>query len=395
LDLSSRPKVLVIDDGELGRIRDVFREFDVDLQHLRGQVIREDLEGDFDVVVATVKRILDLEGAVDLTDLAGKPTWIAVHGQDFLPLRVRLQKMGVDYLVQSSVGIEALRLLLIHTLYQGPEKRGDARLPVGATVTYSKDGGSPSSAELLDLTRSGCRLVAANVLNPGETLSVDLPSQLAGGEALSLPGRVLREDLITGSDAHLMVVEFGEIDPDRLELLDAILEGKVIGTLVTRLGSDLSEDTVSLTIPSAAESKETPSPEAAETPQNEYPHQRFNPRVAYTRQVTMLLGGGEHVILGRDLSIEGMRAEPIPELAVGTQLELAIYGTSGAEPVLVQAVVARDDGPLGTVFRFESMANWDRPRLEKIIETTVKILSLSSDEAGAPVVVSRLTKRNG
>jgi hypothetical protein len=61
--------------------------------------------------------------------------------------------------------------------------------------------------------------------------------------------------------------------------------------------------------------------------------------------------------------------------------------------VLVQAVVARDDGPRGIVFRFNSMADWDRPRLESIIAKTPEIRVLSGDQTVAPVVVSRLTKR--
>ena len=391
--MSSRPKVLVIDDGELTRIRKVLGQLDVELEHLRGEVIREDLEGPFDVIVATVKRILDFEGSVDLAELAGKPTWIAVHGQDFLPLRVRLRKLGVHFLVQSSVEEAALRLLLMHALYQSPDKRGAARLPVGSSVSYRNGRGEEFGAGLLDLSRDGCRLVTTHLVKTGETLSVEFPSKLAGGQKLSLPGRVHRENPARGTGRHLVTVAFADIDPDALELLDAILEGKVIGTVVTRLGEGLSEETASLTVPSAASHDADASAEAAATPQPEYPHHRRNPRVKYTREVTMLLGGGEHVVLGSDLSIEGMRARPVPELPVGTQLELAIYGASGAEPVLVQAVVSRDDGPLGTVFHFESMAEWDRPRLQAIIEMAPKIHALSGDESGAPIVVSHLTRR--
>jgi hypothetical protein len=109
--------------------------------------------------------------------------------------------------------------------------------------------------------------------------------------------------------------------------------------------------------------------------------------------VTALLGGGEFGILGRDLSIAGMRSEPLPEFPVGTELELAIYGPSGAEPVLVQAVVSRDDGPLGTVFRFESLASGDGPRLESIISRKPEIRWLSNGEEDEPVVVSRTRVR--
>ena len=134
LEMDSRSKVLLLDDGDLSRIRRLLADFEVELEHLRGDVIREDLEGSHDVIIATVKRILALEGSVDLTGLQNKPVWIAVHSQDFLPLRVRLRKLGVHFLVQSSVGSEALRLLLAHAVYRGAEKREDPRLPVGSPV---------------------------------------------------------------------------------------------------------------------------------------------------------------------------------------------------------------------------------------------------------------------
>ena len=392
-DLSQRPKVLVIDDGELGRIREVLGEFDVDLEHLRGHVIRQDLEGSFDVVIAAVKRILEFEDSVDLAELAGKPTWVAVHGQDFLPLRVRLQKMGIHFLVQSSVGSAALHLLLMHVLYKGSEKRAASRLPVGSAISVSDDQGRPFRADLLDLTQDWCRLVSDRSSEPETALSVEFPPKLAGGQELSLPGRVLRSDSISGSNRYLLTVVFDDLDPGPLELLHGILEGKVIGTLVTRLGDSLSEHTASLTIPSAAAREETPSPDVSAVPQNEYPHQRRNPRVEYTRHVTVLLDGDQCVVLGRDLSLEGMRADPIPGLTVGTEIELAIYGTSGAEPVLVQAFLARDEGPRGTVFRFNSMADWDRPRLENIIANVPEIHQLSGDQTGAPVAVSRLRRQ--
>jgi hypothetical protein len=346
------------------------------------------------VIIATVKRILALEGSVDLTGLPGKPVWIAVHSQDFLPLRARLRKLGVHFLVQSSVGSEALRLLLAHAVYRGREKREDSRLPVGSPVDCWDAAENEFAAELLDLARDGCRLLSDHSLDPESALSVGLPSKLAGGEELSLAGRIVRVEPHSGSERNLVTVAFDEIAADALELLDAILEGKVIGTVVTRLGENLSEETAPTTI------TERPAPEPAReddqepaAPLDRPPHRRRNRRVVYTRKVTALLGGGEHIILGRDLSIAGMRSEPIPEFPVGMRLELAIYGPSGAEPVLVQAVVSRDDGPLGTVFRFESMAPGDAPRLQAIIAGKPEIRWLSNGEADEQVVMSRIRLR--
>ena len=393
LDLDSVPRVLLLDDGDLARIRRMLADFEVELEHLRGEVLREDLEEPRDVVIATVKRILALEGSVDLSELPGKPVWIAVHSQDFLPLRVRLRKLGVHFLVQTSVGSEALRLLLMHSFYRGPEKREEPRLPVGSPVECRDAGGSPFAAELLDLACDGCRLLAKHPLQPETALSVGLPSKLAGGEELTLPGRILRVELYRGSDRKLVTVAFDDLAEEALELLSGILEGKVIGTVVTRLGDDLSEETAATTMVQrpAPEQDQEAAPEAVPElaePEDSPPHPRQNRRIAYTRKVTALLGGGDFAILGRDLSIAGMRSEPLPEFPVGTVLELAIYGSSGAEPVLVQAVVARDDGPLGTVFHFESIAAGEQKRLEAIISRGPEIRWLADGEDGEQVVVA-------
>ncbi|MBW1687980.1 MAG: PilZ domain-containing protein [Deltaproteobacteria bacterium] len=387
--MDSIPRVLLLDDGDLVRIRRMLADFEVELEHLRGEVIREDLEEPRDVVIATVKRILALEGSVDLSELPGKPVWIAVHSQDFLPLRVRLRKLGVHFLVQTSVGSEALRLLLMHSVYRGPERREEPRLPVGSQVECRDAGGSPFAAELLDLACEGCRLLSKHPLQPETALSVGLPSKLAGGEELSLPGRIMRVELYRGSDRKLVTVAFDDLAEEALELLSGILEGKVIGTVVTRLGDDLSEETASTTM--VQRPAPEPTQEAASEPaasQDSPPNPRENRRITYTRKVTALLGGGDFAILGRDLSIAGMRSEPLPEFPVGTALELAIYGPSGAEPVLVQAVVARDDGPFGTVFHFESIAGGDRKRLESIIAKGPEIRWLADGEDGEQVVVA-------
>ena len=88
-------------------------------------------------------------------------------------------------------------------------------------------------------------LLSKHSLLPGTVLSVGLPSKLAGGEELSLPGRILRVEPHQGSERTLVIVAFDELSEEALELLGAILEGKVIGTVVTRLGDDLSEETAS------------------------------------------------------------------------------------------------------------------------------------------------------
>jgi hypothetical protein len=139
----------------------------------------------------------------------------------------------------------------------------------------------------------------------------------------------------------------------------------LIGTVVTRLGDALDDKTDTLTIAP----RDLP---GAVPEQSAYPYQRRR-RVVFAREVTVLLGSSEFVILARDLSIGGVRAEPLPELPLGTSLEFTLDDPSGTEPVQVRAVVARDDGPGGTVFQFEEMAPDDQARLERIIASATEV----------------------
>jgi hypothetical protein len=397
-DLTQRARVLLLDDGELGRIRGMLRDLDVDLEHLRGEVSSSDLlEGAYDVVFASVRSTLAFEGELDLGNLPGKPVWIAAHGQDFLPLRVRLRKLGVQFLIQSSVGSEALQLLIRHTLQKAPDKRGVLRLPVGCPVRCSGADGSSFPTQLLDLSEGGCRILSTQQFEVDARLSVELPEKLAGGEACTLPGRVVRKE--PRASEYLLGVAFDDLPASTLEVIQAILAGKVIGTVVTRLSEELTEEVAALGLTprpaaDAAPVQEVPPDPSPSSPPELDSKRRRNRRVEYTREVTALLGPGEHVILARDLSIEGMRAEPLPELALGTRIELALYGPSGHEPILAQAEVTRDDGEDGTVFHFDPMPLGERKRLERIIASATEIRSLTGRELDEAVIVARAKRRS-
>jgi hypothetical protein len=228
---------------------------------------------------------------------------------------------------------------------------------------------------------------------------VELPEKLAGGEACTLPGRVVRKEL--RAPEYLLGVEFDDLPASTLEVIQAILAGKVIGTVVTRLSEELTEEVAALglTPRPAADAAPVqdvppdPSPSAPPEPEPD-PKRRRNRRVEYTREVTALLGPGEHVILARDLSIEGMRAEPLPELTLGTRIELALYGHSGHEPILVEAEVTRDDGEGGTIFHFEPLPPGERKRLEGIIASAPEIRAFSDGEKDEAVVVARAKPRS-
>jgi hypothetical protein len=100
------------------------------------------------------------------------------------------------------------------------------------------------------------------------------------------------------------------------------------------------------------------------------------------------------VLVGRDLSVAGMRIEAQPELALGDRLHLAIYGEAGEEPMLVWGRVDRDDGRLGHVILFEPLDAALAARLEAVVNTLPAVESLHDSEAEAMgTVVTEIVDR--
>ena len=96
------------------------------------------------------------------------------------------------------------------------------------------------------------------------------------------------------------------------------------------------------------------------------------------------------MLLGRDLSVGGMRIEYHPRVQVGDLLELAVYASPREEPVVVKARVAHDAGD-GLGITFEGMAADVGARLEKMVARLPSVESLQGGEAaGLGSVVSRV-----
>ena len=356
--MNPNKRVLLFDDGSLRRILRLLGGLGVDVHHVEPQTHIGDFDGPFDLVFAAVNRLPGSESEFELSSVTGKPIWIAVHDQDSLALRVQLLKRGVHFLIQQSISSQALRQLLSQTLYAGPDRRDVPRIPIGTQMICRDASGVPFQAQLIDLTRDGCRFTASHPLRSGTVVGMTFPTELSGGDELALAGQIERLDSRGGSMTSVAVVLFEHLGQRTLARLDAILAGEVIGTVVTRLTSLRTSD--------GGDSTE---PESPPEPLD----RRKNRRVDYTREVTALHEGGEYPITARDLSVRGMRSEHLGGLPVGTPIELALYGPSGAEPVLVRAVVFRDDGAEGTVFHFEAMEPSEERRLEAIIESATKV----------------------
>jgi hypothetical protein len=121
-------------------------------------------------------------------------TRVVVVSEDSNTLRAKLREIGFDYLVRRPVHPEALRLLLLHCLYTGDERRREPRVPVGFEISF-RTGMLPRRATLADLSSRGCRLLSRYALEPGKRITLQIPQALGSSEALTLRGRIIRMSL--------------------------------------------------------------------------------------------------------------------------------------------------------------------------------------------------------
>ena len=82
---------------------------------------------------------------------------------------------------------------------------------------------------------------------------------------------------------------------------------------------------------------------------------------------------------GRGLPVDGMSVQPSPDLSLGSSLSLAFGANNRAAPLLIDAVVERDDGDRGLWLRFEEVQPETKRRLEALIADLPAIDTLDED----------------
>lgn len=356
----SQPSVLLVDDGELGDVREILEELGADFVHLRGGQIPETLVPPRDMVVTSPRRAADVAArGGTAAELLGGPLGIVVVEEDSPALRQRLRGGGYDYLVRRPVRRELLRLLLLRALYRGPERRGALRVPRRGEVTL-EIGLKRVPARLADLSRSGCRLLLDRHLEIGTSVVLEIPTREAGAGPLRLPARVARsESDPEGGGTHVAGLHFARPEPE----VAARFEG-----LLSEAGAGPVEP--------VAEGRAAGDPPVTR-------EQRAEPRRRFEGPITELAGEAGRVLLGRDLSTRGMRVEPRRDIRVGDRLRLALHAEPGAEPLVVDAVVSRDDGPRGLALHFVSLSEEDARRLEAVVADLPTVETLGDGEAAS------------
>ncbi len=434
---AGRFPVLLVDDGELDDIREFLDDFGIEFAHLRGGAVPGRLDPPRDLFITTMRRAKLARAWPYASDGTLRPVRIAIVEEDSPTARAVLRRLGFVYLVRRPIHPTALRLLILRALYRGDERRSEARVPVGFDISL-RSGMRRRDALLVDLSLGGCRLIADRPLPAGAKLSLQLPGELLGDGDLTVPGQILRcerdaqaladggfriavrfHDLTDAARDTLVRflarrdVHLGPAPEPKVQLLRPAVAPPAIEPTATPVPEPTASDASvgagardrpavpcdpAVTQPLRA-TAEPPAEAAQEShsssrlgaalisrsgrrrPPSE---RRRKPRGVYGRRVVAEAAAAMHrMLLGRDLAVGGMRVDAHPDLKVGARLRLALYDPTREAPLVVDAVVARDDGARGLGLQFLAISPEIAARLERLVATLPPVEQLSDGEAGA------------
>lgn len=393
------PTILILDDGELDDVAELLERLGEPFVRLRGGAIPERVPTPTRLLVATARRAGWAEEAVSGRSHAVR---VAVVQEDSYTLRSRLRRLGFDWLVRRPVHPHALRLVLLRALFEGRDRRTRHRLPVGTPV-HLRAGLRRREAVMLDLSETGCRLLCRDRLTPGRRVAVHVPREATGERGLTLSARVVRSTLHEDEGFACGVV-FERLSRDARVRLLRLLQERAQGPAAmpqprrrARRAPRAPDpgDVVRPVDTGASARAEGPDAEDTEPLALAASHERRKHRRAAYRELVRGEGDEAHLALvGRDLSVGGMRIEPHPALREGERLVLHLYGEASEEPLCVSGCVARDQGREGLAIRFDSVPPDVARRIEALVAGLPAVESLAGGEAEAlGAIVSRIVER--
>jgi hypothetical protein len=388
LETPATPTSLLVHDGELADVCELMGRLGLEFSERRGSPKPEDEARSWDLVVSTPRRLLELEvGAT-----GSQPVRIAILDKDSKTLRSMLQRAGIDLIVRRPVHPVALRLLILHSLYRGPEKRRAPRVSVGAPVRY-RAGLRRRSGIMADLSPTGCALLSTHPLERGQSLNLSIPAEMAGGKGFRLTGTVIRTGDSGVPGVAASAIAFPKLPPKARDQLRSTVAAHTSGPAVLPEGKALA--------PLSSMAEATPGPEA-EAPEATRTHlegkaletggreRRRTPRRQYDQHVIALGVEAARVLIGCDISRGGMRVDPHPDVSVGDELQIALHVRAREKPLVVRARVTRDDGEQGLVLQFCDLSQSSQAYLRRMVNF-LPILALREDgEEGAGIIISEI-----
>lgn len=379
---ASAPVSLLVHDGELSDVRDLLSSLGASFVERRGALRPGDRESHWDLVISTPNQLLALHLQAD----AKPPRQIAVSDQDSRTLRTSLGRAGIQTMVRRPVHPAVLRALIVHALYRGPEKRRSRRVSVGAPVHY-RIGWRQRPAILADLSKGGCRLLAAEEVERGRAFRLLVDPAVAGGKAFSVRARSLgfTPAAVGPAGTNAITAKFERISPGLAEKIGAVISAHASGP------ATFSEEIAQESAGPAVEAPPTPPLQGAPEPPPQVAPEPEDRRQAERHEIERRVAGldeeATRILMGRDLSLSGMRVDPNPRLRLGDCLDLAIHLEGRQKPLVLGARVHRIDAERGVVLRFLGVPSETARELTDLMAATPLI---DPAEGNGGVLVSEI-----
>jgi hypothetical protein len=253
---------------------------------------------------------------------------------------------------------------------------------------------------LLDISRAGCCLLVENSPQVGEQITIKIPAETVGGKALKLRGKVLRSTpnaAHSGSERTALGVILSDITPAMRKTLVDLCERwsespptlprserprSATPAVETRdeevLASEPHTEDSQIHVENRSATK-TGDPTTTELQDSSSADiQQATRRGVFEREIVQVDDELRVVqaLLGRDLSIDGIRVVRQLGLTPGDKLRLALFDTSQQEPLILGAEVSRDDSGSGLFLHFVDLSTEMAARIEEIIATLPTIESI-------------------
>jgi len=347
------------------------------------------------VLVVTAEVAMSDPIPVDTDMLVG----IALCGDISETMRSQIRQQGFRYLLRSHVHPEALRMLLRYAVYAERDRRGRVRHPVGCEVSW-RVGWKRSRGRLLDISRGGCCLLVETPPKVGARIAIKIPAETVGGSALKLRGKVLRSTpnaAHSGNERTALGVILDDITPAARKVLADLCErwsesppmlpsGERPHSEAVTIDSRVAETSGSKPRSEAGQAQPETSSKASSTDSaaskishaSSYRAIRSTRRGVFEKEVVQVDEESRVVqaLLGRDLSIHGIRVVRQLGLVPGNKLRIALFDTSQQEPLILNAEVARDDGGSGLFLRFVDPSPQTAARIEGIVSRLPAVESI-------------------
>ena len=89
-----------------------------------------------------------------------------------------------------------------------------------------------------------------------------------------------------------------------------------------------------------------------------------------------------------------MRVEPSSALSLGDTVQIAIHTPTYATPLVLKAVVDRDDGPRGLLLHFSDVTSQAVERLDKMIEPLPELADPTKLDEEFDLIVSEIIEHS-